>query len=304
MPNISNKKGVYMKTRRLIPLLTTGILATTVLVGCLSSQSASNQVQSVEDVKTVGFMKLANENKERIWFKVYDSNDDGEISKDDRVDRVFIIKNGKADVFHAFEAKLTDFKDKNDKEVIDLIKQMDKKYFDKEVEDVIGSINSHIARTEDEIKELQYDEESQNASSTHKTGIDYRTEQIKLYQQRISEFEKLEYKDVRALYSNYVIKSTVKTDSSGNNVASEEILLPRAFKFHYMSDSPDDYNIHSLFSKLSEDYYEVEFQVQGDIYKQTYQGYKIGSSFFITTSLDNSVNLGLDTLDTKNVTEE
>ena len=114
-----------MKTRKFLAVMATGVLATSLLVACSSNQSNSNQVQSVDEAKTVGFMQLANENTERIWFKVNDSNDDGEISKDDRVDRIFIIKDGKTDVFHGFDATLADFKDKSDKEVTDLIQQMD-----------------------------------------------------------------------------------------------------------------------------------------------------------------------------------
>ena len=137
-----------MKTRKLLAVMATGVLATSLLVACSSNQSNSNQVQSVDEAKTVGFMQLANENTERIWFKVNDSNDDGEISKDDRVDRIFIIKDGKTDVFHGFDATLADFKDKSDKEVIDLIQQMDIKYVENEVEELIASINGKIGRIE------------------------------------------------------------------------------------------------------------------------------------------------------------
>lgn len=289
-----------MKTKKLFSMFTTGILVTTLLVACSSKQSADGNVQG----KTTGFMQLANENKERIWFKVSDSNDDGEISKDDYIDRIFIIKNGKADIFHSFDTTLADFKGKNDKEVINLIKEMDKKYIDKEVEDKIHSLNAHITHSEERIKEFQYDEESQNAPGFRKEHIAYENEVIKYIQQRISEFEKLKYKDAKALYSSYEIKATVKTDSSGNNVASEEIKLPGAFAFPSENGYTKESASSPILPKIFESNYEVKFPVQGNIYKQSYKGYKLDSSFFVTTSLDNSINLGLDDLDTKNVTEE
>ncbi|HFI0555667.1 TPA: hypothetical protein ACGO3G_001712 [Streptococcus suis] len=293
-----------MKTRKLLAVMATGVLATSLLVACSSNQSNSNQVQSVDEAKTVGFMQLANENTERIWFKVNDSNDDGEISKDDRVDRIFIIKDGKTDVFHGFDATLADFKDKSDKEVIDLIQQMDIKYVENEVEELIASINGKIGRIEDHIKELQDDEEYQNAPGFHKNDIDSANEEIQHYQKKITEVEKLEYNDIKSQYTNYTIKATAKTDSSGNNVASEEIILPEPFEFSrlYISDNPSQ--PRSLTLEVRDTSYEVKFPVQGDIYKKFYKGYQIDSSFFVTTSLDNSMNLGLDTLDTKNVTEE
>lgn len=286
-----------MKTKKLFSMFTTGILVTTLLVACSSKQSADGNVQG----ETAGFMQLANANKERIWFKVIDSNDDGEISKDDRVDGVFIIKNSKADFFHGFDATLTDFKGKTDKEVIEYIQQMDKKYINEEIKKQKKSLDLLITDLEEKTKKLQYEEESQNAPGFNRKTIDYNNEYINRLQKRISEIEKLEYKDIKSLYSNYKIKATVKTDSSGNNVASEKILLPRAFKFEdkYIYDDS-----RPLIIKVYDSHYEVKFQVQGDIYKKFYKGYKLDSSFFVTTSLDNSINLGLDNLDTKNITEE
>ncbi|WP_029172271.1 hypothetical protein [Streptococcus suis] len=290
-----------MKTKKLFSLLTTGILATALLGACSSKQSADGNIQG----KTTGFMQLANEDKERIWFKVSDSNDDGEISKDDNVDRVFIINNGKADAFHILDATLSDFKGKTDKEIIEIIKQSDKKYVDKEVEEQIGSLNSSIKDSEERIKEFQYEEESQNAPGFNKEAIANENEIIKHRQKRITELEELEYEDIKSLYSNYKIKATVETDSSGNNVASEEILLPKVFEFEsqFIYDDPSDSK--PLITRVYDISYEIQYQVQGDIYKTFYKGYKLDSSeFLVTTSLDNSINLGLDNLETKNVTEE
>lgn len=98
-----------MKTKKLLPFLATGIFATTTLVGCSSNQPASN---GLSQGKTVGFVQLANENKERIWFDVLDSNEDGEISKDDKVKRIVAIQSGKVDIFHIYDADLSEFREK------------------------------------------------------------------------------------------------------------------------------------------------------------------------------------------------
>ncbi|MEW6857690.1 hypothetical protein ABG751_09720 [Streptococcus iniae] len=45
----------------------------------------------------------------------------------------------------------------------------------------------------------------------------------------LKEVKELDYGDIKALYSNYSIKATVGTDSSGNNVASETVYFPKPF---------------------------------------------------------------------------
>ncbi|MGL6299864.1 hypothetical protein ACR31S_06785 [Streptococcus iniae] len=108
------------------------------------------------------------------------------------------------------------------------------------------------------------------------------------------------------MYSNYSIKATVGTDSSGNNVASETVYFPKPFDSIDLNiENIESFSDTPVIDKLADTYYKVGIQVQGDVYKQSYAGYQFDSKyFFITTSLDSSVNLGLDTLDTKNITEE
>ncbi|HFI2693079.1 TPA: hypothetical protein ACGO0Y_002233, partial [Streptococcus suis] len=80
-----------MKKRNLLILACGALLAGTTLTACSSNQSKVGI--GIDQAKTVGFMQLANENKERIWFQVEDTNDDGEISKDDRIQKIYVIKN-------------------------------------------------------------------------------------------------------------------------------------------------------------------------------------------------------------------
>ncbi|WLR87528.1 hypothetical protein [Streptococcus iniae] len=122
----------------------------------------------------------------------------------------------------------------------------------------------------------------------------------------LKEVKELDYGDIKALYSNYSIKATVGTDSSGNNVASETVYFPKPFDSIDLNiENIESFSDTPVIDKLADTYYKVGIQVQGDVYKQSYAGYQFDSKyFFITTSLDSSVNLGLDTLDTKNITEE
>ncbi|WP_162012268.1 hypothetical protein [Streptococcus sp. S784/96/1] len=127
-----------MKTKKLFSMFTTGILVTTLLVACSSKQSNINskQVQSVEDVKTIAFMQLANEKKEHIWYDLSDSNGDSEISKDDSIYTIYITRDGKVDTyFIQGELTLSDIKDKSNDEIKKLAKQQDEATFDQKSKD-------------------------------------------------------------------------------------------------------------------------------------------------------------------------
>lgn len=286
-----------MKTRKLLAVMATGVLATSLLVACSSNQSNSNQVQSVDEAKTVSFMQLANENTERIWYIVDDSNEDGQISKDDEIRSVLIVKNGNADHYFLVDTTLADIKDKTDEEIVELVKDLDKKNFDEEKTKKIQSLTESISSTEEYIKEMEIslnektDKTDENAVSWHETEIASSTEQLESAKSNLSEIESLNYQDIKSQYSDYTIRAVVETDASGNNVATEEL------KLKGYTNLTDVYNI-SL---------ELQYQVNGDIYNQTYTGYSLDRERFLISnseSLGNNVSLGFDTLDTKNVTEE
>ncbi|HEM6081999.1 TPA: hypothetical protein U2B95_000424 [Streptococcus suis] len=286
-----------MKKRNLLILACGALLASATLTACSSNQSKVGI--GIDQVKTVGFMQLANENKERIWFEVIDTSSDDEISKDDKINRVIVIKNGKADFYHTIESKLSDFKDLSDEEIINKIKQLDRDYVSSIIKDCIGSINGTIKRTEESLSEAR--------EQGYEIDEQFYVDDININKQRISALENLKYEDIAHLYSNFELYATVETDSSGNSVISEEIGLPIDFSFSEDSVFSDESSALMNLNDFYKDLYgtnELGYPVQGDIYSQNYKGYGTEHTFFITSSLDDSVNLGLDTLDTKNVTEE
>ncbi|MGQ7374343.1 hypothetical protein ACTGW9_09485 [Streptococcus suis] len=286
-----------MKKRNLLILSCGALLAGATLTACSSNQSKVGI--GIDQVKTVGFMQLANENKERIWFDVNDSNSDGEISKDDNIDRVIVIKNGKADVYHIIDSELSDFKDLSDEEIINKIKQLDRDYISSLIKSSIELINIGIESIEESLSEAR----EQGYEIDEQAYVN----DINLNKQKISALENLKYEDIAHLYSNFEVSATVKTDSSGNSVISEKITLPISPNINEHSVFEDEssalINLNDLYNYGSSD---LGYPVQGDIYSQNYKGYgsDVYREFFITSSLDDSVNLGLDTLDTKNVTEE
>ncbi|BCP61783.1 hypothetical protein SUT380_09710 [Streptococcus parasuis] len=90
-----------MKKRKFMTVACGVLFFGGVLTACSSSQSVPSQnntttksVQSAEDVKPVGFIELANENTERIWF------DADEIAKDATITGLYVVKNGKATYYH------------------------------------------------------------------------------------------------------------------------------------------------------------------------------------------------------------
>lgn len=101
-----------MKKRNLLILACGALLAGATLTACAANQSAVENGQS----KTIGFMQLANEDKQRIWFRVRDTNDDGEISKDDRIQSIYVIKNSKANIYNIYDLNLAYIKDKKESE--------------------------------------------------------------------------------------------------------------------------------------------------------------------------------------------
>ncbi|XCY63950.1 hypothetical protein ABG812_03625 [Streptococcus iniae] len=169
---------------------------------------------------------------------------------------------------------------------------------------MINTLNITIEGYEKDL--IKYTAEEKETPGFNKDNIEFINKRLPLIQQRLKEVKELDYGDIKALYSNYSIKATVGTDSSGNNVASETVYFPKPFDSIDLNiENIESFSDTPVIDKLADTYYKVGIQVQGDVYKQSYAGYQFDSKyFFITTSLDSSVNLGLDTLDTKNITEE
>lgn len=286
-----------MKKRNLLILACGALLAGATLTACSSNQSSVGI--GIDQVKTVGFMQLANENKERIWFQVKDTNDDGEISKDDGIQNIYVIKNSKVDTYHIYDLNLAYIKDKKDSEIIKLAKEYDEKYFDEQKKVIIDDANFYIENSKVSIKDyksLEVEDEAQKEMI--ELDIEDEESNIQENNQVIEAVKKLNYEDALKLYSTYPLEAKVETDSSGNNVASEEITF-LSYEL-IQEDYVGPYTIAS--NEITSD---LDAPIFGEIYDKTYKGFRyINDDFLITSSLDKTVNLGLDTLDTKNVTEE
>ncbi|NQJ72250.1 hypothetical protein HO539_02695 [Streptococcus suis] len=286
-----------MKKRNLLILACGALLAGATLTACSSNQSKVGI--GIDQVKTVGFMQLANENKERIWFQVKDTNDDGEISKDDGIQNIYVIKNSKVDTYHIYDLNLAYIKDKKDSEIIKLAKEYDEKYFDEQKKVIIDGANHHIENSKTSIedyKSLEVEDEAQKEMI--ELDIEDEESNIQENNQVIEAVKKLNYEDALKLYSTYPLEAKVETDSSGNNVASEEITF-LSYEL-IQEDYVGPYTIAS--NEITSD---LDSPIFGEIYDKFYTGYSFsGDSFLITSSLDKNVTLGFDTLDTKNVTEE
>ena len=264
-----------MKKRKFITQACGALLLGGVLTACSSNQSNSNQVQSVDETKTVGFMKLANENKERIWYRVDDSNDDGQISKDDKIEEIYTVKNGKITSYFVWNGPdntvlLKDVSEKSENEVQKLAKKQDKYYFKKKKESIVQSLS-----------DPSFDEQIRNKAKN------------------------LNYDIFSKCYSNKELQASVETDSSGNYVVLESI----NFWKNPIDKMIDDFEVYI---EENPDPQEIEINrelsnvIYGQIYKQNYAGYVLAdeNAFLVTSALDETTTLGFDTLDTKNVTEE
>lgn len=261
------------RTKR-IALFGTALLASALLTACSSGSSQ----QSANQEKPVGFVQLASENKERIWYGVEDSNGDNEVSKDDKIETILVTKDGKVSQFFLSDATLADIKGMKNTEIVTFAKEQDKKYFDDGKAYKIEDAKAAIAELEDFIKE----------------GYSGYQEDLISNQEYLAELEDINYKDIKSQYSDYTIHAIVETDSSGNNVATESLKMKG----------------YPSLAKLTEAYdvtAKLQYLVNGDIYDQSYTGYHLQRKEFLITninSLEKGTVLGFDTLDTKNVTEE
>ncbi|MEG3267801.1 hypothetical protein [Streptococcus suis] len=291
-----------MKTKKLFSLFTTGILATTLLVGCSSHQSDNSQqqatgekVQSAEAVKPVGFIELANENTERIWFVA------GEIAKDENITGLYVIKNGKATYYHLLtytanngveggpnlsDERLTfsDIKDLSNKEIIEKAKKLDKEAYDSYFQSFSDIVDTALQEWPNE-----------------KTG------EYKIYIPALetikSSLSSLQgdsaYKDYRKRVTDQPLTASVKTDDSGNNITNEEIEL-QIFP-EYEADFVSSKSLE-LFRDTDILKVDASSFNTGDIYDSKYVSF--GDIPLITRDHPKNTYPSLDSIDTKNITEE
>ncbi|CAM3227028.1 hypothetical protein STPL106120_01200 [Streptococcus pluranimalium] len=284
-----------MKKRNLLILTCGALLASSILTACASNQSAVENGQS----KTIGFMQLANEDKQRIWFRVRDTNDDGEISKDDRIQSIYVIKNSKANIYDIYDLNLAYIKDKKESEIIKLAREYDEKYFDEQKKEIIDSANNSIEYSKREIANYKtYNVETDQQKYEVEKNIQFEEDNIQKQNQLLQAVKEVTYEDALKLYSSFPLEAEVETDSSGNNIASEKLTL-----LSYNLREEDNGSRYTIVSNVINS--NLESPIIGEIYDRTYKGFRYyNDEFLITSSLDKSVNLGFDKLNTKNVTEE
>ncbi|NRG69870.1 hypothetical protein HPB00_10540 [Streptococcus suis] len=301
-----------MKKRNLLILACGALLAGATLTACSSNQSKVGI--GIDQVKTVGFMQLANENKERIWFDVNDSNSDGEISKDDTITDIYIIKSGKMFIYNVPNLELKDIKDKNEAEIKKLAYEEDEKYFEENLKAAIERWEYKVSSAQSGLEEWQRPESIQamredpsliwhqfpdlEVSNVDELLVKL-AEEVENRKNILEKYKNLNYSDYSKLNMGKDIKAIVETDSSGNNVVSEKFdvyLIDSNVYLDRLDDSTSELQTYTIVLKN---------QVSGEIFDKFYTGYSFSrDSFLITSSLDKNVTLGFDTLDTKNVTEE
>ncbi|HEM4702883.1 hypothetical protein ACTGJ2_06950 [Streptococcus suis] len=124
-----------MKKSSLYSKLFIGGLSISFLVACSSNQTTSSSSQSVSEGNNFAFVQKANENVENIWYVIEDSNDDYQLSKDDKIETVYLTKNGKMDVYHVGSLPgeepltLSFLKDKSNSEIKELVRQSAEAHF-------------------------------------------------------------------------------------------------------------------------------------------------------------------------------
>ncbi|HEL2423074.1 TPA: hypothetical protein TZW74_001255 [Streptococcus suis] len=139
-----------MKKSSLYSKLFIGGLSISFLVACSSNQTTSSSSQSVSEVNNFAFVQKANENVENIWYVIEDSNDDYQLSKDDEIEKVFLTKNGKMDVYYVASLlgeeplTLSFLKDKSNSEIKELVRQRGEAYISSFLETLSQSTKPSI----------------------------------------------------------------------------------------------------------------------------------------------------------------
>ncbi|HEM4050624.1 TPA: hypothetical protein U1W10_000599 [Streptococcus suis] len=139
-----------MKKSSLYSKLFIGGLSISFLVACSSNQTTSSSSQSVSEVNNFAFVQKANENVENIWYVIEDSNDDYQVSKDDKIEKVYLTKNGKMDVYYVASLPgeepltLSFLKDKSNSEIKELVQQRGEAYVSSALETISQSTKPSI----------------------------------------------------------------------------------------------------------------------------------------------------------------
>ena len=108
-----------MKKRNTL-LILSALLSSVGLAACSSSM----------DTKGKGIAQLMNDNQERVFYLVHDSNDDDLPGKDENIDYVYITKSGKLKGYETSKLKMDEVVGKNIDEVRKLAEEKSKETFE------------------------------------------------------------------------------------------------------------------------------------------------------------------------------
>lgn len=289
-----------MKKRSLFILACGVLFASAALTACSANQSTNSQtqnakanVQSAEKVKPIGFMKLANEDTERIWFDTY------KISKDANITGLYVIKNGKATYYHliTYTSKsnvengpgwsnelltLSDIKNLSNKEITEKAKKIDREAYDSYFQSFSDIVDTALIKWPSDSENHLYVPALENIKSSLSSLQG--DSGYKAYRKRVTE-QKLSAK--------------VATDDTGNTIVNEEIELPTFVKYtaDFLDSKSLEVDRESRTLKIDTSSFNI-----GDIYDSKYAAF--GKSPLITRDMPEKSYPYLDILGTKNVVEK
>lgn len=308
-----------MKKRSLFILACGVLFASAALTACSPNQKADDAKESKlepivkgteQSPSQYGFMQVANDSTERLWFI------SSKIAKDSELRGVYAIKNGKATYYYLgtteientgdyaslkrnYSLTFADIENLSNSEIIKKAKKLDKEaYFAQS-----KLVNEYL--TDYESKGPLYQHGSQDDGFEDEIA-----EAFNQLKGQISDFNSDKgYQKYRKQVTEQPITATVKTDDSGNNVNFERIAL-KVFEeleigydegfYVYNSRNSSDYTSISLDVVSSSDYsMDFDKREYGTVLKSNYQGF----DGLVTRDFSDG-NITFDKTGTKNIVEE
>lgn len=188
--------------------------------------------------------ELMSQNKERVWFDLRNTSDQGtQISKESEVESIIITKNGKAKIYQIDNSpRLQEFQKLNDKELINKAKKLDKERYT----DAVNMSNEHVKQVE---SRSQKDFELVNEDA----GYDNLNQMKKESKERQKKVQNTEYKAPQYQELNF------SGQSAGEVLQNETISSLKARTY----DLPFEHFTNGLhmesFGKLTEEWEFKEF---------------------------------------------
>lgn len=310
-----------MKKRRLAAAaVATACLLALTLAGC----GGANDVKSASEPLAVSQAF----GQKSVWVQ-YNKND--AIEKDGEIDRILVF-DGKGNVtaYQCDGATFADLNGKSDDEIVEMAKEQDKKVFDAERKDALGSTAPAIERIQsayDTLKD-EYDSGTYTSGLGESAPSDADLEEMKsLYSQTLSELEALlnAAKDGQAATKSATYQEPkaqpytlrIETDGTGNNTQSETISFDApSYSFYkaqlghmgesdYEEQTPADvlnWGINVSYTEAGKAIRNERIELFSPVNKQTvYDMTFAGFSGLATIVNENHAGFVLDTPDTKGI---